>query len=31
VTDQIFNAYLAEVRKDGEAVRKVTELLRRYA
>jgi len=31
VTDQIFNAYLAEVRKDGETVRRVTNLLRKYA
>ena len=31
VTDQIFSAYLAEVRKDGETVRKATELIRRYA
>ncbi len=31
VTDQIFNAYLAEIRKDGETVRKATELNRKYA
>lgn len=31
VTDQIFNAYRAEVKKDGETVRKATELIRRYA
>jgi B12-binding domain/radical SAM domain protein len=31
VTDQIFNAYLAEVRKDGETVRRVTNLLRKYS
>ncbi len=30
VTDQIFNAYLAEVRKDGETVRRATDLLRKY-
>lgn len=31
VTDQIFNAYLAEVKTDGETVRRATYLLRRYA
>lgn len=31
VTDQIFNAYLAEIRKDGETVRRATNLLRKYA
>lgn len=31
VTDQIFNAYLAEVKQDGETVRRATNLLRKYA
>ena len=31
VTDQVFNTYLAEVRHDGEVVRRATELLRKYA
>jgi len=31
VTDQIFNAYLTEVKQDGDTVRRATNLLRKYA